>query len=224
MMRFVHIAYDLNLSQMADEPLVVLAKECQFQPAEQELLLRYRMWSNRLIVQLGRKRGLTLHEIEDAAQDAVFSVIKAVQRYDTRQMGRIQGCSFQAFVGRVATDRFKDFVKKLYRIKTRFGRSLHRYEHKETGDVSGLDANSRLACPKKSNDPVHMSQRREMDAELRRFLDGLDAAACQFMEHLLAGDSLRDASAHAGYSYDKGKRMRRKLRGKIARRLGVPVG
>ena len=69
-----------------------------------------------------------------------------------------------------------------------------------------------------------MSQRREMDAELRRFLDGLDAAANQFMEHLLAGDSLRDASEHAGYSYDKGKRMRRKLRGKIARRLGVTVG
>ena len=87
-----------------------------------------------------------------------------------------------------------------------------------------MDVNSRLACPKKGNDPVHMSQRREMDVEVRLFLESLDAAACQFMEQILAGDSLREASEHAGYTYDKGKRMRRKLRGKIARRLGVPVG
>lgn len=223
MMRLINRAYDLDLSVVTDEALVVLAKECQFRPAEKELLLRYRAWCNRLIVRLGRQRGLTLHEIEDAAQDSVFSVFKAVERYDTRQMGRIRGCSFQSFVGRVVTDRFKDFVKKLYRNRIRYGRSLQTIAGSRSGADCDTDLSGQLACPKKVNDPVHMCQRREMDSQLRSFLDALDASARKFMELLLAGTSLRDASARVGFSYDKGKRVRRRLRAQLAVRLGVAV-
>ncbi len=223
MVRFLHIAYDLNLSQVSDEALVVLAKECHFRPAEKELLLRYRLWCNRLIVRLGRRRGLTLHEIEDAAQDAVFSIMKAVERYDTFQMGRLRGCSFQSFVGRVVTDRFKDFVKKLYRVKIRFGRSLQTYERVDTRCDAEHDSGSQWACPKKGNDPVHMSQRREMDRQLGEFLVSLEPPDRQFMELLLAGVRLREAAERVGFSYDKGKRTRRRLRAQLANRLGVPT-
>ena len=222
-MRFLDIAYDLNMSRVTDEALVVLAKECHFRPAEKELLLRYRAWCNRLVVRLGRRRGLSLHEIEDAAQDAVFSIFKAVERYDTDQLGRVRGCSFQAFAGRVVTDRFKDFVKKLYRVKIRYGRSLQTFERNTVSTEIDCESKRQIACPKKCNDPVHMSQRREMDTEVRSFLDDRDAAASQFMKHLLSGVPLREASERVGYSYDKGKRMRRSLRGQIARRLGVPM-
>jgi len=220
-MRFIDIAYDLELALVADEALVVLAKECLFCPAEEELLLRYRSWCSRLISRLGRRRGLTSHEIEDAAQDSVFSILKAIERYDTDQMGRIRGCSFQSFIGRVATDRFKDFVKKLYRTKIRFGCSLDTFHRTDCPGEAPHDSGRFLVCPKKTNDPVHMSQRREMDAQLGDFLNDLDDSAKMFMELLLGGTSLREAAERAGFSYDQGKRMRRRLRGQLARRLGV---
>jgi len=218
-MSYLGVAYDLNLAEVTDEALVVLAEECEFQAAETELLLRYRPWSQQMIMRLSRRRGLTLHEAEDAAQEAVFSLLKAIQRYNTDQMGRIKGCSFQSFAGRVITDGFKDFVKRLWRIKSRFGRSLHF----SASANSPNDENSDVCwvCTDQSKNPVHMSQRREMDSRLQKFIDALDAPVRIFLIELLAGARLRAAATTAGLSYDQGKRMRRRLRSQLANRLGV---
>src|SRR5437660_258444 len=81
-------ARDLLLDELGDEFLVVLAKECGFQPAESALLLRYKEWSARLITQLARRRGLNGSDTEDAMQDAVFGILKAIARYDTYQILR----------------------------------------------------------------------------------------------------------------------------------------
>ena len=36
-----NVGFDLNLAVMEDEALVVLAKECEFGPARDELIVRY---------------------------------------------------------------------------------------------------------------------------------------------------------------------------------------
>src|SRR5262249_60464130 len=114
-------APDRELHKLRDEELVVLATARGCQSAEAELLLRYQAWSNRLILRLARGQGLAPADIEDAQQDAVFGVLRAVARYDPLQLDQPLGCPFHTFLHLVLTDRFKDFVTHLPRGHRRSG-------------------------------------------------------------------------------------------------------
>jgi hypothetical protein len=62
--------YDLDLSKIGDEELVVLAQECGFRPAANELLVRYHQPMNRLIASQAWQTPLCEKDIEDAKQNA----------------------------------------------------------------------------------------------------------------------------------------------------------
>src|SRR5438105_2323846 len=91
-------AYELDLSKLGDEELVVLAAECDYHPAEEALLLRYYVWSQRFITRLARRHFLSESDVEDATQDTVFAIVKAIARYDTLELGKIDGCPFRVFL------------------------------------------------------------------------------------------------------------------------------
>ena len=201
-------AYDLNLTLMEDGPLVVLSKECGYRPAQTELLMRYRAWTNNLVTYLARRTKLNEHDVEDASQDAVFAVLIAIARYRTCELGKPAGCSFRSFLRRVVTDRFKDFLKQHWRRKNRFGRSLP-YSIAE-GD---LPLNSR------QHGPTHVCQWREMNDRLGTYMDRLNVQTRRFLEELLSGTSLRCAGQKVGLSYDQAKRARRKIRSELERFL-----
>ena len=111
------IWFDLNLAVMEDEALVVLAKECEFGPARDELIVRYGSQTERLVGWLGHSHCLSRADVEDARQSAVFWTIEAINKYDTKQIGKPKGCSFRSFFYRVLVARFKDFAKHLRRIE-----------------------------------------------------------------------------------------------------------
>jgi hypothetical protein len=96
--------YDLDLAQMADEALVILVQECTFQPAADELLLRYYPRMNQLIAVRLRHRWLAA-DVQDAQQNGVFAILEAIAGYDTREVAKPRGCSFRTFVRLVVTDR-----------------------------------------------------------------------------------------------------------------------
>ena len=108
--------YDLDLSRMGDEALVILAQECAFRPATDELVLRYYERMNPLIARKARGLGLTA-DLPDAQQNAVFAILEAIAGYDTLEAARPRGCSFRTYLGRVVLARFGDFVRQLRRLR-----------------------------------------------------------------------------------------------------------
>ena len=110
--------YDLDLTQMADEALVILVQECTFQPATDELLLRYYQRMKPLIAVLMRQRRLAA-KVPDAQQNGVFAILEAMAVYDTREVAKPRGCSFRTFVRLVVRARCCDFVKQVRRAEKR---------------------------------------------------------------------------------------------------------
>jgi RNA polymerase sigma factor (sigma-70 family) len=210
----VQAGFDLNLAVMEDEALVVLAKECEYSPARDELLVRYGSQADRVIGWLAYSHGLSRSDGEDARQSAVFWTIEAITKYDTRQIGKPRGCSFRSFVYRVLIARFKDYTKHLRRVEGHYDRTL-----RSTGaDSSSIDVDQKL------KDPSTIAEARESMNLLRQTLLCLDSESERMWRLLAEGNSLRTIATEIGISYDSAKRRRRKLIEQLKLRLNSSPG
>lgn len=196
-----HAWFDLDLAVMDDEALVVLAEECGYAPARDELIIRYRPHADRLTAWLAQSHGLSRSDIEDARQNAVFWAVEAIEKYDTRQIGKPGGCSFRSFICRVMIARFKDFAKHLHRVEARYDRSAR----------SGQEDEPAVEPDRQLDDPAALAENHESLTRLRETLARLDSQSGRFWQLLAEGRSLRDIAVELGMSYDAAKRRRRKL-------------
>jgi len=208
-----HVWFDLDLAVMEDEALVVLAKECEFGPARDELIVRYRYQSDRLIAWLARPQGLNHADVDDARQSAVFWIVEAVNKYDTNQIGKPRGCSFRSFVYRVLIARFKDFTKHWHRVERHYDRTSP-YVGDEAGTV---DVDHKL------NDPAALAETQESMHRLHQTLTCLDSESGRLWQLLADGNSLREIAGQLGVSYDSAKRRRHKLIDELKLRLNLPL-
>jgi RNA polymerase sigma factor (sigma-70 family) len=195
-------AYDLNLSPVRSEELVVLAKECDYQPAQEELLQRHDSGARRLIASLAAPVSLSPADLEDAQQQAEFALMEAIASYDTAHIGKQDGCSFNTHLHQVVTRRFQDFLKS----RRRYERGLDRSKSAETASESGHSKTSPRAHDSARDDPARRAQRREANERLREVLDRLDPDQRQLWDRLAEGMKLRDIAEELGISYDKAKR------------------
>ena len=190
--------FDLDLALMDDDALIVLAQECKYPPARDELILRYASQRERLIGWLSRTTTFSMADIEDARQNAVFWTVEAIDKYDTEQIAKDQGCSFYTFLNRVLICRFKDYTKHVRRRERHFDRS-------PVQEDPSADSNGELG------DPATLAESRESISRLYAAIARLDGESCRIWELLTEGNSLREISAELGISYDAVKRRRRKL-------------
>lgn len=195
------LGFDLDLAVMEDEALIVLAEECEYGPARDELIVRYDAQIDRLIGWMARSYRLTQADLEDARQNAVFWVVEAISKYDTEQIGKVRGCSFRSFVHRVLMSRFKDFTKHLRRVECRYDRS----SDCAVEELSEVDAND------EPEDPALIVAEKESINLLQQTLSGLDSESGRLWQLLAEGTSLRQIAATLDVSYDSIKRRRRKL-------------
>ncbi len=193
--------FDLDLAVMEDEALVVLAEECEYGPARDELIVRYDIQIDRLIGWLAHSYRLSHADLEDARQNAVFWIVEAITKYDTEQMGKVRGCSFRSFVHRVLTSRFKDFTKHLRRVECHYARSTPCLVE----DFPQADDND------DAEDPALIAEEQESIHRLQNTLSSLDAESGRLWQLLAEGTSLRQIAAGLNVSYDSVKRRRRKL-------------
>jgi RNA polymerase sigma factor (sigma-70 family) len=194
------LGFDLDLVVMEDEALVVLAEECEYAPARDELIVRYDSQIDRLIGWMARSYRLTASDLEDARQNAVFWVVEAIMKYDTEQIGKVRGCSFRSFVHRVLMSRFKDFTKHLRRVECHYDRSTQcAVEEVSQGDDDELE------------DPAIIAEEKESINRLHQTLSSLDNESGRLWQLLAEGTSLRQIAATLDVSYDSVKRRRRKL-------------
>jgi RNA polymerase sigma factor (sigma-70 family) len=216
-------AYDLDLSKLGDEEVVVLAKECGYQPATQELLVRFRDYTNRLIARQAKQTRLTAADVEDAQQNAVFAVAEAITRYHTEEMVKPNGCSFRTFLRIVLTGRFRDFVKHVTRVARHYDRSV---TTNGTG-ASALDlieaqaerAGRRI---RDRTDPASAAEWREAWERLENVLQRLDTVQRSLWNRLACGTALRTVAQELGISYDKAKRRRQRLLAQLTTQVREP--
>lgn len=193
--------FDLNLVVMDDEPLVVLAKECEYGPARDELLVRYNGETQRLIGWCAYRYHLSVADSEDARQNAVFWIVEAINKYDTNQIGKQRGCSFRTFIHRVLIARFKDFVKHVRRIECHYDRSA----------VCSGDGTSPVDIDRRLKDPAAIAEAQESMNCLSETLMNLDSDSARLWQLMVNGNNLRQIAEELGVSYDVAKRRRCKL-------------
>jgi RNA polymerase sigma factor (sigma-70 family) len=206
------LRYDLEMSRLSDEELVLLARECGFLPARQELLLRYYDPMRRWVAARAREAGLGTADVEDAQGEGVLSALEAVAKYDTWQLARKQGRSFRSFLYAVLLARFRDFLRKHWRTRHRYGRSL-------TGP-DGLEAAAEQRTGRRRagrallvahEDPAHLSECREQMTCLRRALGMLDHRSRALWDRLAAGASLHNIALDWSVPYDRVRRWRTRM-------------
>jgi RNA polymerase sigma factor (sigma-70 family) len=212
--------YDLDLSKIRDEELVVLAQECGFRPAANELLLRYHQLMGRLIAYQARQTPLTEADVEDAKQNAVFALFEAIAGYHTLEMVKPGGCRFRSFARRVTTRRFWNFVKQIRRLRKRYHCSA-----RASGDPAAelnQDGSQNYVSHLRNlqlSDPGDAAARRELLGRLRQVLERLGAKMQVLWQELAAGNKLRQIARQLGISYDAVKRQRRKLLAQLSSEL-----
>ena len=193
-------AYDLDTTRIEDEPLVVLAQECGYLPAHEELLRRGHALAVRLIGRLAARSGLQDADCKDAQQEAVLWTLEAIQNYRTQELGKAQGCLFRSFLHRVLTSRFIDFLRHRRHQENRFPL----FGDAVPGPVP-------LTDPDDFADPLALMEEGELRARLERELERLDPPARRLWELMARGESLQRVAVALAISYDAAKRRRRKL-------------
>jgi RNA polymerase sigma factor (sigma-70 family) len=194
--------FDLDTARIEDEPLAVLAQECGYLPAHDELLRRGHAQAVHLIGRLAARTRLQDADCKDAQQEAVLWTLEAIRRYRTQEQGKVQGCHFRSFLHRVLTARFIDFVRHQRRQQTHFPLF---------GEVGAAGTPVCLADPDDLAGPLALMEKGELRARLERELERLDPSARRLWDLMARGEPLRRAALALAISYDAAKRRRRKL-------------
>ena len=200
---------ELDLAMMDDSVLVVLAQDCSYGAARDELILRYEGQRERLVSWLSRNTSFSATDVEDARQNSVFWTVEAIKKYDTEQVAKLQGCSFFTFLNRVLVCRFKDYAKHLRRRERHIDRT------------QGFAADEGFMPPvmRENYDPALLAESHESISRLHAAIAQLDSESCRMWELLSQGESLREIASELGISYDAAKRRRRKLINLLKKRL-----
>src|SRR5262249_61094154 len=74
-------SYDLDMTRLEDEQLVVLAAECDYRPARDELIRRSLPLTERLVGGHAAHSGLQEADRQDPQQDAVLSILAGIRRH-----------------------------------------------------------------------------------------------------------------------------------------------
>jgi RNA polymerase sigma factor (sigma-70 family) len=195
------VGYDLDLARMEVNALVILSVECGFNPAEDEVILKFRERTNRQIAKLAKGFRWTAEDVEDAQQEAYCWMKEALRTYDTNEIGKSGGCSFPTFAHLVVARRFLDFAKH-------GGRVENPYDHSKAVsdglDVVANDAQVRTSArARHRSDPASIAESNEIIAALGRILGELDDIARRIWELRVTGNmSLHDIAAELAMSYD----------------------
>lgn len=205
----------LSLGSLSDVELVQIAHDSSHRgPAMHTLLLRFYKDVNRQVAYLAHRCGLPRDQAEDAQQEAVWSVLEAIDGYDPSGHATAKPASFRTFLRHVVRARFFDFVRKQRRVERRIDRSVG-----VSGEEGCVDGRNAGRCGPSLVDAD--AQEREFRELLDRALTALDSRSRWLWEQWVAGVSLRALEQQTGVSYDTLRYQYRKVRAFLAARLAA---
>jgi RNA polymerase sigma factor (sigma-70 family) len=200
----------LDMTIMEDEPLVILTTECEFQPAQDELIRRYLPLKEQLVRRHTALTALQQADHDDAQQDAILWILEAIRRYRTDEYIKPGGCHFRSFLQRVLDARCIDFLRRLQRFRNHFPLTGGALPAASTSS-SGKDRPHNRATPGERAEGVQGAQELGLRARLLEQLTQLDGPSRQLWDLLARGMPLRKIAIVLNVSYDAAKRRRRKL-------------
>jgi RNA polymerase sigma factor (sigma-70 family) len=198
------------MAGLEDEQLVVLAQECGYVPARDELISRCNGLKDRLIHRRAARSGLQDADRMDAQQDAVLWILEAIRKYNTGQQVMPGGCRFRTFLYRVLLSRFIDLLRRQRRRQARLRLGGYTF-----GPLSSPPASERDFSPTgtkgRGGEPQLGMERDELMGRLHQELDRLGGRARELWDLQVRGMRLREIAAALNLSYDAAKRQRREL-------------
>jgi RNA polymerase sigma factor (sigma-70 family) len=210
-MKLATTSYEFDLSKMADEALVVLARESPHLGARKEMILRHFPGAARYIAKLARDTGLAWDDTEEAQQNAEFAIEEAIDRYDLGQLARKYGKTFRQYLRQVVWARFRDFVKHLRREKRHYdcsAASFHALANATGHDARGVPA-TRLTA--KIGDPVQTAILNEDRERLQKAISQLSEDARIFWQELCAGKKLGQIARDLQLTDDQANHRKRRM-------------
>src|SRR5262245_49461551 len=175
--------YDLDLARLEDEQLVVLAQECGYVPARDELIYRCNCLKDRLIRRHAAHSGLQPADCMDAQQDAVLWIMEAIRLYRTEEQVKPGGCRFRTFLYRVLLSRFADWLRSRRRRQARLRLGGYTFFWPDLPPT--LQHQGSPAGPASSGgDPQRGVEQDELMARLRQELEQLNGLARELWDLL----------------------------------------
>ena len=210
--------YDLDLTCLEDEHLVVLAQECGSGSARDELIRRFLCFSRELVGRYAARARLQEADRQDVLQDAVLWIMEAIARYRTGEFVRSGGCHFRSFLQRVLATRFIDALRHRRHLRAHFplveADTLNRSKDSDCRRHRGATGGGA--------GPLGDVEGRELGACLDREVGRFEEADRRLWDLVAAGAPLRRAAAVIGVSYERVKRRWRKLIAHLRFSLGGP--
>ena len=214
---------DLDLAVLEDEQLVVLAQECGYIPARDELISRCNCLKDRLIRRHTAHRGLQQADQMDAQQDAVLWIMEAIRQYRTEEQGKPRGCRFRTFLYRVLLSRLADSLRHRRRQQARLRFGGYTFLWPGQAQVPQHHGDPGYAG-NGGGDPQREMEQDELRTRLRQELERLGGLARELWDLLVRGVRLRDIARTLDLSYEAVKRHRRALLARLRACLGTQVG
>jgi RNA polymerase sigma factor (sigma-70 family) len=216
--------FELDVTGLEDEPLVVLAAECGHRPARDELIRRYLPLKEGLVSRCAARARLQEADRQDAQQDAVLWLVEAIRRYRAEEQVKPGGCRFRSFLYRVLSARFIDFLRHWRRLRSHFPQAGAEPVDSTQGGGGRHPGDSAGPTGGGPADLVRGAQEGELRARLLGELARLGGPAHRLWELLAGGASLREVARVLNLSYDAVKRRRRQLFAKLRASLGGEHG
>lgn len=214
--------YDLDLSKLEDEPLVIMAQEVGYEPARNELIDRLWPLCRQIVRRFAFRLGLQEPDLQDAQQDAVFWIIDAIGHYRGDESVRPGGCHFRSFLYCVLRDRFIDALRTGRKYHLRNGGKLHRHPQEfETRDSESLGRLAICGAVTATGNVPYDAQQSEWNIQLQDAVSHLNQRMQELWSLLRQGQSLRRIAIRLHCSYDQTKRLRRKLLATLVATIGT---
>ena len=202
-----------KLCQLDDNTLVCLVQETGSRRAIETLVLRHHPWIKRWVRAHGISWRLSAQEIEDAEQNMVHVLIKAIACFHGRPPTQSNEQSFGSFLRWRVHHRFRDFVKRLRRVERRYDHSPEAMASLELGPDS--HAGRGFGDDAMKTNPHLASSRNEILSRLRKVVGDLEESQRALLESLVSDQGLAAIARDLNIAYVTAKRRRRKLLDKV---------
>jgi RNA polymerase sigma factor (sigma-70 family) len=202
------IVRDKDVATLSDEELVRLVRKSRSVDALVALTERHLPSVRRVLDAWGQKVPLSLEDQEDVRQEAFLFLLRAVREYNANRTPPHTKSRFRTFLGSMILSKFQDFLRRLRRRERRIDRS-----------ISAEDILRTKAVPPEQFDPTDVAVRDEQWQKLAAALCAFDKPYRRLFNDLELGRSLHAIAANLGWSYDRVKRMRRKMLAQLTNQL-----
>jgi RNA polymerase sigma factor (sigma-70 family) len=218
------IATATDVAALTDEELLRLVGEERCAPARSALVERHYPEVCDLVARCGKKHGLAYADQEDARQEVLCALFKALDKFAARGKRARGEREFRNFLVAFGRGRYVDCVRALRRHESHIDRSVPIEELLERASAAVIEDSW--------DDPAESAAKEELRARLDAARPQLDMSMRQLWDELESGHSFRASAAALGLSYYQVRRLCKRMIDLLRDRLtdgtdeprGVPRG